>query len=131
MVVAVFQQQVMKPMRCLLAIQALMAVALFILAACISGKIALSVAIAGLASVAANFLFVWRLFHEMRPQAAKRIVFNFCVGEVLKLLLVMMAMLVAVNYLNIWVWPFLLTYIILQLVALFAAPWCWQQGVRG
>lgn len=127
---AALQRQVMKPMKYLIYAQALIAVAILVLSACFNWRIALSVAVAGVACVIANMIFIRRLFREMRPQAAKRIVVNFCFGEVLKLMLVMVAMLLAVKYLNILVWPFLLTYIILQLVALFVAPWCWQQGMR-
>lgn len=124
------KQQAIKPLKCLIAMQVLAATVLLLLFFCFSRHTSLSILISGLACVTANMIFIGYLFRDMRPQAAKRIVWNFCFGELLKLVVIAVVMLLAVKYLNILVWPFLLTYFILQLVALFTAPWCWQQGAR-
>jgi ATP synthase protein I len=88
----------------------------------IAGRLAAySALLAGVISLIANTYFACRVFRFRGASQARRIVRAFYVGEIIKLGIIVVLMLVAMIYLKISILPFLLTYVLLQM-ALWLVP---------
>lgn len=102
-----------------IAAQAVLAGVVLLLLLFIGMHYALSALLAAIICMIANTILAYCLFREMRAKSAKRIIVNFCVGECLKLVVVVIAMLLAITYLRVAILPFLATYLLLQFSLLF------------
>lgn len=100
--------------------QAVIALILAVLLLFWGGRPAYSALVAGVICVVANSVFIYKLFGETRAQAAKKIVWNFYTGEIIKLIIIAALMIMAIKWLNINIIPAVLAYFVLQLSMLFA-----------
>jgi ATP synthase protein I len=105
----------------LLVLQAGLAAVMTLLMLFINTKAGLSALVAGIICLGANAVFAHFVFRQKIAQAAKEILRNICVGEVLKLALIVFFMMIALQLFKVSIAPFLLTYFVLQ-IGLFCAP---------
>lgn len=104
----------------LIILQAVIAAVISLIALSWGMKAAYSALLAGAVCVLANWFFVRRLFRRSMARAANAIVKDFYIGEVLKLVIIAVLMLVSMLVFKVSLLPFLLTYVLLQAAVLFA-----------
>ncbi|MEM9242439.1 MAG: ATP synthase subunit I [Pseudomonadota bacterium] len=119
----VLQQKSIRQVNRLLLLQAFVGLTIAILLGIFSIRAGISAIVATAICVVANRLFIKQLFKEIRPQAVKRIIVNFCFGELIKLAFIVVAMLLAIKLLPVAVLSLLLVYLVLQF-SLLLAPFC-------
>ena len=81
---------------------------------------AFSALVAGVICAVANWFFAWRVFRHWGAQAAKRFVAAFCLGEIVKLIMLGVFFVLAVVFLRIEIKPFLISFIINLMIYWFA-----------
>ena len=108
-------------MMSLLVLQAGLAAVMTLMMFFINTKAGLSALIAGIICLGTNAVFAHFVFRQKIAQAAKEILRNICIGEVLKLTLIVFFMIIALQLFKVSIVPFLLTYFVLQ-IGLFCAP---------
>ncbi|OGT30038.1 MAG: hypothetical protein A3E87_09920 [Gammaproteobacteria bacterium RIFCSPHIGHO2_12_FULL_35_23] len=83
-------------------------------------KAAYSALVAGAICALANWYFVWRVFRYQGAREAKKFVIAFCLGEIMKLIILSLLFVLAVIYLKVAVGPFLISFIINIMIYWFA-----------
>ena len=81
---------------------------------------AYSALIAGVICALANWYFTWRVFRHWGARAAKQFMIAFCVGEVMKLIILAVLFVLAIMFLRITFGPFLISFIINLMIYWFA-----------
>lgn len=104
-----------------LLMQAILAVVVTLFMFLINTKAGLSALTAGVICLIANMVFAYFVFRQKIARAAKEILRNICIGEILKLALIVFSMMIALRFFKVSIVPFLLTYFVLQ-IGLFCAP---------
>ncbi len=104
----------------LIAIQSVIALIIVVLMAIVGGwQDSLSALIAGVICVVANSYFAKRIFRHQGAQNVKKFIRAYFLGELTKLGIIIVLMLLALTLLKIKAMPFLLTFIVLQLAMSF------------
>lgn len=104
----------------LIAIQSVIALIIVVLMAVLGGwQDSLSALIAGVICVVANSYFARRIFRYQGAQNVKKFIRAYFLGELTKLGIIIVLMLLALMVLKIKAMPFLLTFIALQLAMSF------------
>ncbi len=85
------------------------------------GKPAYSALLGGMTCVLSNAYFAKKLFSVTGAQAAQKIVANFYIAELVKVLITIILFIICFKFLAISALPFFLTYIIAQM-AFWLAP---------
>lgn len=104
----------------LIAIQSIVALMIVVLMAVMgSRQDSLSALVAGVVCVIANTYFARRIFRYQGAQEIKKFIRAYFLGELTKLGLIIVLMLLALVLLKIKPMPFLLTFVVLQLTMSF------------
>ena len=82
----------------------------------VSGKAAYSALVAGLICALANWYFTRRVFRYWGARAAKQFVIAFCFGELMKLVIEAVLVVIALLYFNVEFGPFLTNFIVSLLI---------------
>jgi ATP synthase protein I len=122
---SIFSQHVARK---LLLVQGLSAIVVTLIMFLVNLRAGCSALIAGLICVIANVIFASIMFRQTAARAAKEIMRNLCVGEILKLVVIVACMLISIAVFHVSIIPFLLTYFVLQVGMFFAPLACLPRG---
>lgn len=114
----------------LITAQVVVAIVLVAIAFVINVHTGYSALLSAVICVFANWFFMKRFFRQTTARQVKQIMWDFYIGEIMKLVIIVALMLVAIILFHVRVLPFLLTYFILQISMLFAPMRQSPQGAQ-